>query len=70
MGDFPAISREAGSLTYSIDEFARMLRIGRSKAYAEAQQKGEIAGVRVIRIGRLYRVPKAPADKLLNGEIA
>jgi hypothetical protein len=47
-----------------------MLRIGRSKAYAEAQQKGEIAGVRVIRIGRLYRVPKAPADKLLNGEIA
>jgi hypothetical protein len=55
-------------LTYTIEEFARMLRIGRAKAYTDAQATGEIAGVRVIHIGRLRRVPKAAADKVLRGE--
>jgi hypothetical protein len=57
-------------LTYTIDEFARMLRIGRTKAYADAQATGEIAGVRVLNIGRLKRIPKAAADKRLSGETA
>ena len=57
-------------LTYTIEEFARMLRIGRNKAYADAQATGEIAGVRVINIGRLKRIPKAAADKRLSGDVA
>src|SRR5689334_20544317 len=68
--DLPVIGRKAGSLTYSVPEFARKLEIGKGKAYDDAKKKGEIAGVRVIRIGRLIRVPQAAADKLLNGEVA
>ena len=57
-------------LTYGIEEFAAKLGVARNTAYAEAKSTGAIAGVRVIRIGRLRRVPKAAADKVLRGESA
>ena len=54
---------------YDADDIQKLLGIGRSKAYAfleEVYEKQE--PFRVIKIGRLYRVPKETFDKWLNGE--
>ncbi|MBI4340459.1 MAG: helix-turn-helix domain-containing protein [Chloroflexi bacterium] len=54
--------------TYTLEEAANLLGIGRSAAYTLAQHKGEIAGVRVLRVGGRWLLPKAPLDRVLNGE--
>jgi excisionase family DNA binding protein len=51
--------------TYSIEEAAQILGVGRSAAY-EAARRGEIP---TIRIGRRLRVPRRALDRLLDGEI-
>lgn len=54
---------------YDADDIQKLLGIGRSKAYAfldEVYEKQK--PFRVIKIGRLYRVPKETFDKWLNGE--
>lgn len=65
-----AKGRGSECLTYGIEEFALKLGVARNTAYAEARSTGAIAGVRVIRIGRLKRLPKAAADRVLRGEPA
>ena len=55
---------------YDADDIQKLLGIGRSKAYAfldEAYERQK--PFRVIKIGKLYRVPKEGFDKWLNGEI-
>lgn len=55
---------------YDADDIQKLLSIGRSKAYAfldEAYERQK--PFRVIKIGKLYRVPKEGFDKWLNGEI-
>ncbi len=52
--------------TYTIEEAAKLLGIGRNHAY-EAAKRGEIP---VIRIGKRMLVPKAALDRLLAGEAA
>jgi excisionase family DNA binding protein len=51
--------------TYTIDEFAQRLGVGRNTAY-EAAHRGEIP---VIRIGKRLLVPRVAGDKMLEGEV-
>ena len=53
------------SMTYSIDEAAKLLGIGRNHAY-EAAKRGEIPA---IRIGKRIVVPRAALERLLSGEV-
>jgi excisionase family DNA binding protein len=52
--------------TYTIEEAAKILRIGRSSAYSAAE-RGELP---TIRLGKRILVPKAALDRLLAGEAA
>lgn len=55
---------------YDADDIQKLLGIGRSKAYAFLDETYERQKpFRVIKIGKLYRVPKEGFDKWLNGEI-
>lgn len=47
---------------YTVEEVAKLLRIGRSAAY-EAVRRGQIPSVR---LGRRLRVPSKALDQLLN----
>ena len=52
---------------YDVEDIQKLLGIGRSKAYAfldEAYQKQE--PFRVIKIGKLFRVPKQSFDNWLD----
>jgi len=57
---------EKEKLTFSVDETAKILGIGRNLAY-EAVARGEIP---VIRVGKRLLVPKAALEKLLNGRLS
>jgi hypothetical protein len=50
--------------TYCLEEVAQLLGIGRNQAY-EAARRGDFP---TIRIGKRIVAPKAPIDRLLNGE--
>ena len=54
---------ESNKLTFTVDETAKILGIGRNSAY-EAVARGEIP---VIRVGKRLLVPKAALEKLLSG---
>ncbi len=56
MGELPAV--------LTIEEAARVLRIGRTAAY-DAARRGDIPAVR---IGRSLRVPRARLEELLGGD--
>lgn len=54
---------------YDVEDIQRLLGIGRSKAYTyldEVYQKQE--PFRVIKIGKLFRVPKQSFDNWLDGK--
>ena len=53
---------ESNKLTFTVEETAKILGIGRNSAY-EAVARGEIP---VIRVGKRLLVPKAALEKLLN----
>ena len=55
-----------GCRTYSVEQAAKMLGVGRNSAY-EAARRGEIP---VIKIGNRLLVPKTAFDRLLNGPAA
>jgi excisionase family DNA binding protein len=63
------MQRDDERRTYDVEEAARLLGIGRTAAY-EAARDGEIAGVRVIRIGRRMLVPREALDRVLRGAAA
>lgn len=48
--------------TYSVQEIAEILQIGKNQAYQLCQD----AGFRVVRIGRSIRVSKSSFDEWLN----
>ena len=55
---------------YSISEIQKLLSLGRTKTYnflEEVYKKQE--PFRVIKIGKLYRIPKDSFDKWLNNNI-
>lgn len=57
---------------YTVEEAARLLRIGRTKAYAMTRQwrdSGGRAGLPVVDFGHLLRVPRAALEDLLGVEL-
>lgn len=50
--------------TYSVEQAAKELGIGRSLCY-ELARSGQIP---VLRLGRRLRVPRAALDRMLEGE--
>jgi hypothetical protein len=64
-----ADGRPASRMTYDLTELATLLGIGRNQAYSAAKS-GQIAGLRVIKVGRRMVVSRAAADRLLRGEAA
>lgn len=62
------IAPAEGSDTYSLAEVARKFGISRATAYRRANE-GNFP-VPVLRVGSLFRVPKAPVDRLLRGEVS
>jgi excisionase family DNA binding protein len=57
------MAQDEQQATYSVEQAAKILGIGRNTAY-EAANSGEIP---TIRIGRRVLVPKVWLDALLNG---
>jgi excisionase family DNA binding protein len=56
----------------TVEEAARVLRIGRTSAYALAARYEETHGAEglpVVRVGRLLRVPRARLEELAGGQL-
>lgn len=55
----------------TVEEAARRLRIGRTRAYVEARRYVESGGaegiIPAIQVGRLYRVPVARLEEIAGG---
>jgi hypothetical protein len=64
------VSGAAVRKTYSIEETAALLGVGRGAAYASARATGEIAGIKVIKVGRRYVLSRVAVDRLLAGDAA
>jgi hypothetical protein len=63
---------EALPVTFTVEEAARILRIGRTKAYAMAQEwraTGGQSGLPVIDFGNVLRVPLCKLEELLGGPL-
>ncbi len=58
------MSNDLQPATYSVDEAAQRLGIGRNSCY-DAVRRGDIPS---IRIGKRLLVPRIPFERLLNGE--
>lgn len=57
----------------TVEEAARMLRIGRSAAYELAGRflaSGGSDGIPVMRVGRLLRIPRAALEQLMGSPIS
>ena len=53
----------------TVDEAARLLRIGRNNAYALAREwlaSGGAHGLPVVKLGRTLRVPRAALQRMLD----
>lgn len=56
--------------TLTIDEAAQALGIGRTLIYEEVRRTGQLAGVRVLRVGKRWLVPRQAFERALAGETA
>ncbi|MGH8924183.1 MAG: helix-turn-helix domain-containing protein [Acidimicrobiia bacterium] len=69
------MSRDTSTLPdfFTVEEAARVLRIGRGAAYTLARQwrqTGGQEGLPVIALGKTLRVPRAALEKLCGGPLA
>lgn len=59
---------EATKMVYDVEDIQRLLGIGRSKAYTYLDEVYQVQEpFRVIKIGKLFRVPRQSFDSWLNG---
>jgi excisionase family DNA binding protein len=64
---------EAGPALYTVEEAARLLRVGRTKAYAMTQEwrvTGGASGLPVVDFGNVLRVPRAALERLLGVDLS
>jgi excisionase family DNA binding protein len=54
--------------TVGVEEAAQMLGVSRNTAYREIHETDQLAGVPVIRVGKQLLLPRAPLERLLDGE--
>jgi excisionase family DNA binding protein len=64
--EYRDMKEEKERRTYSIEEAARILGIGRNSAY-EAARSGQLP---TIEMGKRKLVPKVVLDRMVNGEAA
>jgi hypothetical protein len=62
--------RDDEPLTYTVEEGLRILRIGKNAGYDEIKRTGALAGVKVLRIGRQFRLPGVAFRKAIRGDDA
>lgn len=63
---------KAAPALYTVEEAAKLLRIGRTKAYALTQEwraTGGASGLPVVDFGHVLRVPRAALEKLLGVDL-
>lgn len=54
--------------TYSVTEAAAMLGVSDDNLYDRLKEDGAVAGVKAIRLGTSWRIPRAPLDALVAGQ--
>lgn len=54
--------------TYSVEAAASLLGVSDDNLYDRLKEDGTVAGVRAIRLGKSWRIPKAPLDALVAGQ--
>jgi len=52
--------------TTTVEIACRAIGCGRTLGYQSARETGELAGIRLIRVGRVWRVPTRPLLALLG----
>lgn len=61
------MAKHPSTKTYSVAEAANVLGVSRWSLYDRLKEDGTVAGVRGIRLGTSWRIPKAPLDALADG---
>lgn len=57
-----------GDMLYDIDDIQKLLGVGRTMAYDLVKKAYKTKDpFRVIKVGRLYRIPKKPFDEWIGG---
>ncbi len=56
------------SATLTVEEAAQLLGITTDHAYGVIRRTGALDGVKVLRLGRLYRIPRAHLEAALGIE--
>lgn len=57
-----------GDMLYDIDDIQKLLGVGRTMAYDLVKKAYKTQDpFRVIKVGRLYRIPKKPFDEWIGG---
>ena len=58
-----------GKYVYDAEDIQKLLGVGRTSIYGFLEDVYKNQGpFRVIKIGKMYRIPKEPFDKWLRGE--
>ncbi len=63
------MANEGGPALYTVEEAARLLRVGRTKAYAMTQEwraTGGRSGLPVVDFGHVLRVPRSALERVLG----
>lgn len=66
------MANDGGPALYTVEEAARLLRVGRTKAYAMTQEwraTGGRSGLPVVAFGNVLRVPRAALERVLGVDL-
>lgn len=61
------MARDPSCKTYSVVEAAAVLGVSDDNLYDRLKAEGGVAGVKGIRIGSSWRIPRGPIDALVAG---
>lgn len=54
--------------TWSVTEAAAILGVSDDNLYDRLKEDGTVAGIRAIKLGSSWRIPKAPLEALVTGQ--
>lgn len=58
------------SATLTVPEAALLLNLTTEHAYGIIRNTGQLAGVKVLKLGRLYRIPRSRFEEALGLEVS
>lgn len=67
------MAKDGAPALYTVEEAAKLLRVGRTKAYAMTQEwraTGGRAGLPVVDFGNVLRVPRAALERVLGVDLS